>query len=133
MGFKRVLLCLKDAKTGQMAGRFGFGPDTNEMARQFRFPLSYAADVFHLATSKGVDIIITDIDDPKIADRVPAWYRQLTTARTFVLFPLNIKGNPVAMIYCDKDRAGAIAIPEKELALLKTLRNQAVLAIKQSI
>jgi serine/threonine protein kinase len=133
MGFKRVLLCLKDAKTGQMAGRFGFGPDTNEMARQFRFPLSYAADVFHLATSKAADIIITDIDDPKIAERVPAWYRRLTTARTFVLFPLNIKGNPVAMIYCDKDRVGSIAIPEKELALLKTLRNQAVLAIKQSI
>jgi serine/threonine protein kinase len=133
MGFKRVLLCLKDGKTGQMAGRFGFGPDTNEMARRFRFPLTYTADVFHLATSKAVDIIITDIDDPKIADRVPAWYRQLTTARTFVLFPLNIKGNPVAMIYCDKDKAGSIAIPEKELALLKTLRNQAVLAIKQSI
>jgi hypothetical protein len=133
MGFQRVLLCLRDGKSEQMAGRFGFGPDTNEMAHGFRFALSYAADVFHLATSKAVDIIITDIDDPKIADRIPVWYRKLTTARTFVLFPLNIKGKPVAMIYCDKDKAGAIAIPEKELALLKTLRNQALLAIKQSI
>jgi serine/threonine protein kinase len=133
MGFQRVLLCLRDARTEQMTGRFGFGPDTNEIARGFHFPLSYAADVFHLATSKAVDIIITDIDDPKIAERVPAWYRQLTTARTFVLFPLNIKGKSLAMIYCDKDKAGAIAIPERELALLKTLRNQALLAIKQSI
>jgi serine/threonine protein kinase len=133
MGFQRVLLCLRDAKTEQMTGRFGFGPDTNDIARGFHFPFSYAADVFHLATSKAVDIIITDIDDPKIADRIPAWYRKLTTARTFVLFPLNIKGKPVAMIYCDKDRAGTIAIPERELSLLKTLRNQALLAIKQSI
>ncbi|MBU1236247.1 MAG: HDOD domain-containing protein [Gammaproteobacteria bacterium] len=133
MAFRCVLLCLRDSKTEQMTGRFGFGPDTNEIARGFRFPLGYAADVFDLATSKAVDIIIADIDDPKIADRIPAWYRRLTTARTFVLFPLNIKGKPVAMIYCDKDRAGAIAIPEKELALLKTLRNQALLAIKQSI
>jgi serine/threonine protein kinase len=132
MGFKRVLLCLKDVRSGQMTGRFGFGPDTNEVAKLFRFPLSYAADVFHLATSKGVDIIITDIDDPKIAERIPGWYRQIATAKTFVLFPLNIKGNPVAMIYCDKDKAGSIAIPEKELTLLKTLRNQALLAIKQS-
>jgi HD-like signal output (HDOD) protein len=132
MGFRRVLLCLKDAKSGQMAGRFGFGADTNELARQFRFPLSYTADVFHLATSKAVDIIIADIDDPKIAERVPAWYRKLMPARTFVLFPLNIKGVPVAMIYCDNDRPGSIVIPEKELALLKTLRNQALLAIKQS-
>lgn len=133
MGFQRVLLCLRDGKTEQMSGRFGFGPDTNEIARSFHFPLSYTADVFHLATSKAVDIIIADIDDPKIADRIPSWYRKLTTARTFVLFPLNVKGKPVAMIYCDRDRAGSIAIPERELALLKTLRNQALLAIKQSI
>jgi serine/threonine protein kinase len=133
MGFQRVLLCLRDGRTEQMSGRFGFGQDTNDIARGFHFPLSYAADVFHLATSKAVDIIITDIDDPKIADRIPGWYRKLTSARTFVLFPLNIKGKPLAMIYCDKDRAGAIAIPDKELALLKTLRNQALLAIKQSI
>ena len=133
MGFRRVLLCLKDARANQMAGRFGFGPDTQEIARQFRFPLTYSADVFHLATAKGVDIIIADIDDPRIAERVPEWYRRLTTTRTFVLFPLNIKGSPVALIYCDKERAGSIAIPEKELSLLKALRNQAVLAIKQSI
>ena len=133
MGFKRVLLCLRDGKTEHMTGRFGFGPDTGDIARCFQFPLSYSADVFHLATSKAVDIIIADIDDPKIAERIPAWYRHLTTAHTFVLFPLNIKGKPVAMIYCDKDKAGAIAIPERELSLLKTLRNQALLAIKQSI
>jgi serine/threonine protein kinase len=132
MGFHRVLLCLKEAKTGSMVGRFGFGPDTSDLARIFRFPLAYEADVFHLATAKAVDIIITDIDDPKIAERIPKWYRQKITAKTFVLFPLTLKGNPVALIYCDKDKAGSIVIPEKELTLLKTLRNQALLAIKQA-
>lgn len=132
MGFHRVMLCLKDAKSGMMIGRFGFGPDTSELAKTFRFPLTYEPDVFHLATAKAVDIIITDIDDPKIADRIPKWYRQKVTAKTFVLFPLTLKGNPVAMIYCDKDKAGSIVIPEKELTLLKTLRNQALLAIKQA-
>jgi hypothetical protein len=133
MGFQRVLLCLKDVKAGQMVGRFGFGTDTNEIAPRFRFPLGSATDVFQLAMAKAVDIIITDIDDPKIAGRVPAWYRQLTSAKTFVLLPLNVKGNPVALIYCDKARGGSIVIPERELALLKTLRNQALLALKQSL
>jgi HD-like signal output (HDOD) protein len=132
MGFKRVLLCLKDPRTGQMAGRFGFGPDTTELARKFRFPISYTPDVFHVAVSKAADILISDIDDPKIKDKIPSWYRDLMPARTFVLFPLCIKGNPVALIYCDKDKASSIVIPEKELQLLKTLRNQAVLAIKQA-
>jgi len=132
MGFERVLLCLKDAKSGMMVGRFGFGPDTAELAKVFRFSLAYHPDVFHLATHKAVDIIITDIDDPKIADRVPHWYRERVSAKTFVLFPLTLKGVPVALIYADKDKAGSIVIPEKELTLLKTLRNQALLAIKQA-
>jgi len=72
------------------------------------------------------------VDDPKIAARVPAWYRRSVAARTFVLFPLTIKGRPVAMIYADKDRAGELRISEQELAMLRTLRNQAVLAIKQA-
>ena len=51
---------------------------------------------------------------------------------TFVLFPLTIKARPVAMIYADKDRPGELRISEQELAMLRTLRNQAVLAIKQA-
>lgn len=132
MGFSRVILCLKDVRMDQMVGRFGFGPDTDALVKLFRFPLSFAPDVFHLASSKTVDILISDIDDPKIADKIPAWYRKGMSARTFILFPLSIKGKPVALIYCDKSQAGSIEISEKELQLLKTLRNQAVLAIKQS-
>ncbi len=131
MGFKRVLLCIRDAKLGMMLGRFGFGPDANEVAKSFRFPLTFTPDIFHAATSKGVDILISDIDDPKIAGRIPEWYRKAVPAHSFVLFPLNIKGNPVALIYADRDEPGGISIPEKELSLLRTLRNQAVLAIKQ--
>lgn len=131
MGFKRVVLCIRDAKAGCMQGRFGFGPNANEVARAFRFSLSFAPDIFHAATSKGVDILISDINDPKIATRVPDWYRKAVPAHSFVLFPLNIKGNPVALIYADRDEPGGISIPENELSLLRTLRNQAILAIKQ--
>jgi len=131
MGFKRVVLCIRDAKAGVMQGRFGFGPNANEVARAFRFPLSFTPDIFHAATSKGVDLLISDINDPKIAGRIPDWYRKAVPAHSFVLFPLNIKGSPVALIYADRDEPGGISIPEKELQLLRTLRNQAVLAIKQ--
>ena len=131
MGFKRVVLCIRDAKAGCMQGRFGFGPNANEVAKAFRFPLTFTPDIFHAATSKGVDILISDINDPKIADRVPDWYRKAVPAHSFVLFPLNIKGSPVALIYADRDEPGGIAIPENELSLLRTLRNQAILAIKQ--
>ncbi|HET6718723.1 MAG TPA: HDOD domain-containing protein, partial [Rhodocyclaceae bacterium] len=132
MGFRRVILCVRDAKSNAMTGRFGFGPDANEVLKTFRFPLNSPPDVFVAALSKGVDILISNIDDEHIRARIPAWYRQLVTAKTFVLLPLSLKGNPVALIYADRENPGEIVIPEKELSLLRTLRNQAVLAIKQS-
>ncbi len=131
MGFKRVLLCIRDARNNTMQGRFGLGPDSPALARSFRFPLGSGADVFFVACARGADILISDIEDPKIAPRIPEWYRKLTPARSFILFPLTIKGKPVAMIYADADAANSIVIAEKELSLLRTLRNQAVLAIKQ--
>lgn len=131
-GFKRVILCIRDAKNNTMLGRFGFGPDALEKAKRFNFSLTFTPDIFHAALSKGVDLMISDTNDPKIATRIPEWFRKGVGAETFVIFPLCIKGNPVAMIYADRDYAGEIVIPEKELSLLRTLRNQALLAIKQS-
>ena len=133
MGFKRVMLCVRDARSNSMTGRFGFGPDAGELAKKLHFSLSAHPDnVFNVATAKGVDILISDIDEPKIAPRIPEWFRKSVPSRTFVLFPLMIKGRPMALIYADKDCAGDIRISEQELALLRTLRNQAVLAIKQT-
>lgn len=133
MGFKHVLLCIRDARNNTMTGRFGFGPDIDMLIRSVRFSLATQPDnVFNVATAKGVDILISDVDDPQIASRIPAWYRKALSSQTFVLFPLTLKTKPVALIYADKDRAGDIVIAEAELALLRTLRNQALLAIKQA-
>ena len=131
-GFKRVVLCVRNAQNNTMVGRFGFGPDAMEVAKHFKFSLEFAPDIFHVALSKGVDILISDTNDPKITERIPAWFRQHVNAGAFVIFPLTIRNSTVAMIYADADHAGEIVISEKELSLLRTLRNQAVLAIKQS-
>lgn len=131
-GFRRVILCVRDAKKNTMTGRIGYGPDAMEVARRFDFSLSFSPDIFHAALAKNVDILIKDTDDPKIASRIPEWYRQGINAGTFVIFPLRVQEKPVAMIYADGDSRGEISIPEKELSLMRTLRNQALLALKQS-
>ena len=133
MGFTHVLLCIKDGRQGTMNGRFGFGADVARIAREFKFPLSYSADVFHAALSKGADILIADVNGLKIRERIPDWYRNVVTTQTFALFPLIIKNVPVALIYADREFPGEIVFSEKELSLLRTLRNQALLAIKQSM
>ena len=133
MGFAHVVLCIKDGRRNTMCGKFGFGDDVQSLIKAFDFSLAAQPDVFLVALQNNADILITDIDDPKIATRVPAWYRQHVTARTFVLFPIIVKGKPIGLIYADRPEPGEITIPEKELSLLKSLRNQAVLAIRQSL
>jgi len=132
MGFRRVILCVRDQRSNSMVGRFGFGPDVVEVAKRFRFSLVFSPDIFHAALANGVDILISDTSDPKIAARIPDWFRKAVAAETFVVLPLCIKRSAVAMIYADRPRAGEISISGQELSLLRTLRNQAVLAIKQA-
>jgi HD-like signal output (HDOD) protein len=133
MGFEHVVLCIKDGRRNNMCGKFGFGDDVQRLVKAFDFSLAGQPDVFLVALQNNADILISDIDDPKIATRIPAWYRQHVSARTFVLFPVIVKGKPVGLIYADRPHSGDITIPEKELSLLKSLRNQAVLAIRQSL
>ena len=133
MRFNHVLICIKDGRQNAMSGKFGFGDNVQALIKGFQFPMADQPDVFHLALKNNADILITDIDDPKIASRIPAWYRQSVTARTFLIFPIVIKGKPIGMIYADRPKPGDISVPEKELSLLKSLRNQAVLAIRQTL
>ncbi|MDR1888878.1 MAG: HDOD domain-containing protein [Zoogloeaceae bacterium] len=132
MLFSRVILCTRDDGHKRMQGRFGFGQDADALARTFDFDLDFVPDVFHAATGKGADILIADINDPAIADRIPDWYRRNINAKSFILFPLTVRQQPLALIYADRDRDGEINIPKKELTLLRALRNQAVLALQVS-
>ena len=133
MSFNHVLFCIKDGRHNAMAGKFGFGANVQGLINGFRFSMMAPPDVFLVALKNNADILISDIDDPKIASRIPAWFRETSSARTFIVFPIVIKGKPIGMIYADRAKPGEIAVQEKELSLLKCLRNQAVLAIKQTL
>ena len=133
MGFAHVLLCIKDGRHNTMCGKFGFGDNVQALIKAFDFSLAAQPDAFLVALQNNADILISDIDEPNIATRIPTWYRKQVTARTFVLFPIIVKGKPIGLIYADRPSPNDIAIPEKELSLLKSLRNQAILAIRQSL
>jgi HD-like signal output (HDOD) protein len=132
LGPQRVLLAVRDVQADALQGRFGFGPDVQALAGRFRVPMETGADVFRLVLNRGVDLLVTDADAPEIRDRIPPWFRAATKARTFALFPIIVKDRPMALIYAEHERPGDLVIPERELSLMRTLRNQAVLAIRQA-
>lgn len=131
MGFHRTLFMLRNNKEAVMSARFGFGPDISETIPTFRFPLRFAPDVFHLAIEKGLDISIDDIHALNISDKIPNWYRDTVYAPCFILLPLMLGGKAIGLIYADMPEANQLDISHQQLSLLRTLRNQAALAIKQ--
>ena len=126
----RVLLCLKDKNGQAMHARFGYGEDIDAVIEKFTIPLAYHADVFHIAFKTNQDIRIDDTHAENIKKRIPDWYHQHIAAKSFAVFPVSIKHSPVALIYMDSAMGKAISITDTQLGLLKTLRNQAILAIK---
>lgn len=142
LGFRRVIFCMRDAKSGNLVGRIGLGERGNELAPNFVVPLKAPAggalDLFGMLCLKGVDIMIEDAAVPSIAQRLPAWFTAKVQAPTFLLLPLVMKGGGaqkdtvIGFIYADKAVAGAISLSEHELSLLRTLRSQAVMAFKQA-
>ena len=136
LGFRRIVFCLRDPKTEHLTGRFGLGDSATEIAAKMRVPLKPAAgatpDLFAAVCAKGADTLIADATVPAIAQRLPAWFGQHIAAPSFLLLPLQMKNATFALIYADQAQAGGIQLGEKELALLRTLRNQGVMAFRQA-
>ncbi len=131
LGFTRAILCIRDPKSNSLKGRFGFGQDVDQIIRAgFSIPLAPARDVFHAAISKGADIYIEDVESEGIRDHIPAWYQQQIPARSLALFPVMIAKKPVGLFYGDANIANSLHFDAGDMTQLKTLRNQAVLAIK---
>jgi len=135
LGFQRMVFCLRDASTGRLNGRFGLGDRAAALSPVFqvalRWPVGQAPDLFGAVCLKGSDTLIADSQQPAILQRLPAWYRQHVNAPSFLLLPMVMKGAPFALIYADQARPGGLVLGDRELALLRTLRNQAVMAFRQ--
>ncbi|MBL8348855.1 MAG: HDOD domain-containing protein [Burkholderiaceae bacterium] len=135
LAFQRIVFCLRDASAGRLSGRFGLGDRVAALSPLFevplRWPVGQPPDLFGAVCLKGSDTLIDDSRQPGIEKRLPDWYRRQVNAPSFVLLPLMMKGAPFALIYADQSRPGALRVGERELALLRTLRNQVVMAFRQ--
>ncbi len=138
---RRVIFCLRDAKTSRLLGRFGLGEGADKLIPVFQVPLKVPegapVDLFSAVCLKGVDTLIADASTAAIVTRLPTWFRDRVQAPTFLLLPMSMKHQKqdvvLGLIYADKGQADSMHLTEKELSLLRTLRSQAVMAFKQTV
>ncbi len=130
IGFSRVLMVVKDARTRTMQARFGFGEGVDELIPKFHYPLVGGSDIFLEAATTGREFVVVDTSAPEYLHRIPAWCRSLTAPRAVVLLPIVVNKAVISLIYADFTTAST-RISVEEIKLFATLTKQAALAIHQ--
>jgi len=128
--FDHVLICSIDSTGRELIGRIGLGRQADALKRAARIPLTASGDVFYAATGKHVDILIADTGAENIRSRIPKWYADKVGARSFILLPITLGNRTVALIYGDR-RDTSLQLPPQTLNLIKAIRNQVALALRQ--
>lgn len=129
---QRVLVCWRrDAKSPLLSGRLGLGLHAAESARAFQLPTTAQGhDLFSVICAKNADTLLADARSADIAGKLPNWYRQQVNAATMLLLPLTHKQQMFGLLYLDRATADTLHLNERVLSLLKTLRNQALMALR---
>ncbi|WP_127997586.1 HDOD domain-containing protein [Piscinibacter defluvii] len=86
-------------------------------------------ELFAMLCRRGADTLIEDAAEPRIAQRLPDWFRAGPAARRFMVLPLQVRGRPLGMIYLDAGPDAPLRPDEACLRLARSLRNQLVLAL----
>ena len=126
--FDHAIVCIANNQSNKMEAKFGYGI-SNAFLKQFHFPLKHQLDVFHLSLDKDIDICISDASNINIIKKIPAWYRQLIDAKSFIILPIVIKNKPIGLFYGDRFQANELQIEPHELKLLQKLKQLATTAL----
>lgn len=131
--FSHVIFCMMEMSRTKMRARYAFGADIRSVTENFAFTITQRpTDLFNIAISQPKDIVVEDCQYPAYASLIPDWYRKTFLAPAFIIYPIIIKEAPFGLIYADKASKGSM-LTQTQLNYMKTLRNQAVLAIRQRI
>lgn len=126
LGFARTALVVRDPAAGLFRTRAAFGnPRAN-----FSFP-ARGADLFHAAIAHASDLLIANVDAEKVRSNLPEWFaRDFAATRSFLLMPLVVNGKAIGFFYADRTVVDDRGLATDDLNLLRTLRNQVVLAMR---
>ncbi|MBF0607349.1 MAG: HDOD domain-containing protein [Magnetococcales bacterium] len=134
MEFTRVVISIRSPKEPYMEGRFGFGQSIDKLVKGFRFQVEKTSeDVFNISLSRDSIVLINNVHDVEVQSCIPTWLRTVFNANTFIVIPITLRKAPIALIYGDWVSVDPKALHPKRLRYVKTLRNQAMLAIKHSM
>jgi HD-like signal output (HDOD) protein len=127
----RVLFASPDARGSALFGRFVAGAMAHEDLAATRIPLDGPSDLLSAAVARGADLLITDASAAGVATRLPTWLRGRAAPTAFLLLPLRDGGQVLGAVYADRAARGGFAIDDLGQRLLRALRCQLALALRE--
>lgn len=128
LGVARVALALRDP-SGAIRVRTSFG----QPPLAFVLPAQGAGDLFSAALSHTTDLHIGDVASEKVCGRLPSWFaQQCAKTRSFLLMPVASAGRPIGLLYADRTVTDPAGPSGEELNLLRALRSQLALALREA-
>jgi HD-like signal output (HDOD) protein len=126
LGFARTVAFVRDGN-GTFTARVGFGSKIDAVLPALSFEAAFEPDIFHLAIANPVGIFIENARAPRIAARLPDWYRRIfDDIRSLVLLPVMTKNrSTVALLYGDwSESQKPRRVSQGEMAALNDLARE---------
>ncbi len=131
IGFDKVVIFIKDLKTGRFQARYALGQNSAQIGNQLSFAADNdSIDFFSRALLENRDLYIKNISEHGLKEMKPTWFDTGVFSTAFVLLPIVVNKVEIGLIYAGYNDPEDPLTPE-QLVSLKNLRNQAALAIKQ--
>lgn len=111
--------------TSRFVTQHAWGPREQALRRHFEFVLEDESNAFAALCRRGVDSLIRDAHAATLAARLPAWYHEQVRASSFMLLPMRVGDKPVGLLYADKAQVDGFRLSDRELSLLRNLRDEA--------
>lgn len=99
------------------------------------FPLTpnSTKDIFQISIHQHLDLMIENAESEEFHTNLPDWYISKLNDKSLMLLPLVIKEKSVGLIYAGSRHANHLNLPSSTVNLIKTIRNQMLIAIKQKM
>lgn len=130
--FQRVMFCLINKTRTSLNARFGFGKDVEILIERLSIPLGGDKDIFNISLKQCRDMIIEDVNSKACQDYLPRWYCDDYANNSMLIYPIVVKNIPMGLLFMDSITPVTQA-EDHRYSLIKTLRNQIILSIRQGI
>lgn len=120
---RNCVLLMSSEKEGHFSAQDALGENAFEFRSEFKINLE-GKDVFSACILRADDVLIQNLNEPKISHHLPPWYKSINSAGTAFLLPIKDHEKVIGVLYGDQKEIGSIHFTPDVSRNLKALRNQ---------